>query len=242
MHTTARNNTRQSPHNSKKTLSRVLQNRVLPDTVCRLHSTHSPQRKLLEEYIQKKFSCAYNANITEFMPQFLSLDYHNRVSATAGIRRATEETLMVEHYMEKSVEQTLSCLIQKPVARESIIEIGNLVATHRGASQLLFVLLLAILHKANYRWVVFTATQQVGQLLNKLHFDPFRVCTADSTMLEDSSNHWGSYYETNPSVLAGDLQPAIEYARTNSIMNGIINDYKNVIDELATELVQGKKI
>jgi hypothetical protein len=149
---------------------------------------------------------------------------------------------MVEQYMEKPVEQALSFLAKEPVARESIIEIGNLVATQRGASQLLFVLLLAILHKANYRWVVFTATKQVGQLLNKLHFEPLRVCTADSKMLEGSSNHWGSYYEANPSVLAGDLQPAIDYARTNSVMNCILDYYKNSIDALASELNRGKKI
>jgi len=197
---------------------------------------------VLESYIYDNFSRAYQAEITEFMPHLLSIDCHRNVSATAGIRKAKESDLMVEQYMPGPVEKTLNDLAFSRVGRQDIVEIGNLVATERGASQLLFILLLAVLDQANYRWIVFTATKQVSQLLNKLHFTPINICTADPSRLDNPLNQWGSYYDSCPAVLAGDLRFAIDYAKTNSVMSCILDYYKDLIQDLAIKLREEEQI
>lgn len=234
---------------TKRALERALRHVILPGTSCQIHRTEASGRKQIELYIKMRFKEAYDANIKEFMPNLLSVECLKGTSAAAGFRTAQHSTLFVENYLKKPIEQTLSTAIQQPVDRNKIVEIGNLASTQRGASQLMFILLLAVLHRANFRWVVFTATQQVEQILGKLRFKAMTLSKAQLSELNhepDSMNingkehsDWGSYYDTNPFVLAGDLDCAMNQAVDNPIMQSVLEHYEETIHSICNQIQAG---
>jgi hypothetical protein len=123
----------------------------------------------------------------------------------AGLRPARDETLYLENYLECLAEQAVSRVFKTPVDREQIVEIGNLVSSESGASYLMFSVLAPLLRVAGFRWVMCTATAQVEGMLNKMGLAPQRICVASAARLGDAAANWGSYYESQPHVIAGDL-------------------------------------
>lgn len=216
-----------------------LQRVVLPSTRVTLNTPDSPTREPLLHYIAGQFQRQHNARITEFLPYLLNITCAGHISAAVGLRPAREGRLFVEHYFDHPAEQELSELFRTPVCRGGIVEIGNLVATRRGASLLLFTLLAAMLHRAGYRWIIFTATEQVGQIIRKLNFTPFTLCKAEKVRVANSTDNWGSYYETNPHVMVGDLIQAQALVEQKHTLCALITLYHNEIATFAHQLRRG---
>ena len=121
---------------AKKALNRLLQ--LKP--AFSLNHTWSPQRPALETYISQQFHSAHGATITEFLPALSSMQCQGRFSAVAGVRSARDSDLFVERYLDEPVDVMLSRLSRSSVCRPNIVEIGNLSATHRGATLLFFII------------------------------------------------------------------------------------------------------
>ncbi len=222
--------------------ARFLERVILPEAKIHLRDTLSPQRMDVEAYLYEQFNRVYHARLCEFLPFLLTLSCHQQLKATVGIRNATDPVdglknpLFVENYLDRPLEAELSDLCDYTVNRSAIVEIGNLVATQRGASQLLFVVLAAILTRANYRWVVFTATQKVQQIFSKLRYKPFVLSKAEKARLPDGGVSWGDYYETNPKVMAGYLPCAYSQVMNNSLMRSVVDHYHDLIDNIAEQI------
>ena len=163
-------------------------------------------RALVEGYIAAQFHDIYGARIRQFMPWLLSYGRGDVLQGALGIRPAGAEPLFLEQYLEAPVESALADLTGAPVARGDIVEIGNLVATSRGGSRLLFLMLAELFAAADLTWAIFTATPEVQHLLQKLTDNQKVLCFADGSRLGAALADWGSYYACRPAVVAINVQ------------------------------------
>lgn len=213
---------------------RHLHRLLSPGPELELHDIHSTARTEVEHYVAKQFANVYGANVKDYLPQLLSLRCNNMLSAVTGFCPAASSPLFVEHYLDIPVEDEIQHLSSRPVNRSSIVEIGNLAASQRGASQLLFILLASILYEADFEWLVFTATPQVQKSIGRLGLEMHQITKASPASLSSSElQDWGSYYETTPMVVAGRLEEASHIIKNNRVLRGMLNLYKNRVETLA---------
>jgi len=196
----------------------------------------SPDRQEVEAFTQKRFEDTYGATIREFYPVILTMRCFDNLSGTSGMRVASQQALFLEHYLDKPVESLLSEKLNTLVQRQSIVEIGNLVSTQRGASHLLFLLFTSLLHQAGHEWICFTATQALRNNLSKLGFEFTFLGDAEPNKLDAKSvEDWGSYYANKPQVLVGNLKGAMAVIQSRPLFRRVYRLYRHRINYLARE-------
>ncbi len=214
--------------------ARHLRHVILPSAQVRSASAVSQPR--LRQYISEQFARVYGAQVEAFLPQLLSVSCQAHHRAALGVRSAVGDTLFLEQYLPHPVEQILEVASGCDVPRETIAEVGNLVSTRRGASQLLFVITAAALHQAGMQWVVFTATDEVRAMLSKLRYTPLELGVATAASLRSNAGLWGDYYATRPQVLAGDVDAAMAQIQQHEVLRAILSTHRQSIDEVAMQL------
>src|SRR5574341_553384 len=153
-----------------------------------MHSTH-PQRRAFEEFIATRFSRAYGARVTHFLPHLLGVrDRLERWQAAAGYAAAGAQELYLEQYLDQPIEQALAAAVGRPIARGSIVEVGNLAAVSAGMARALIPQLARHLHRMGYRWVAFTATRAVRNSFQRLGLRPLAIAPADPARLPDGGS------------------------------------------------------
>lgn len=192
----------------------------------------SKERCLLQGYIAKRFRQEYNADITEFMPHLVQMICCGKISAAVGFRCASAERLFVEQYLPAPIENSLPLREGSPT-RARIVELGNLVASHRGASRLLFLTLANCLRLAGVEWIVFTATRQVAKIVAKFSCETADLGPANPACLGDNAHKWGSYYHTKPRVVAMHLPTARRQIETSAMAKAVLHLYKTENELLA---------
>lgn len=201
-----------------------------------LVSTASAERGELEAFVADRYQAAYGAKIAQFLPWLLSMRCMGLVSGVAGMRPADQQALFLEQYLDKPLEQLLADVSGVAVERASIVEIGNLSAARRGASHLLFVLFTAILHRAGYEWIAFTATKGLRNSLTKLGFPLLTLQAADKSRLDPQDRVvWGTYYDSEPIVVAGRLSDAMQIIQARPLLRRVLRMYGDNISCLAEE-------
>lgn len=191
-------------------------------------------------YIADVFKNRYGANLQHFLPIFLQMTRGEDIFGAVGVRKAEHSSLFLEQYLTKPSEQVVSEFFSKPVCRSQIVEIGNLVATRRGSSYLLFVVLAHVLHTAGFQWMLFTATQQVEQIILKMRFSPVTLCAADPHCIEDVDRQWGSYYHGNPRVMAGNLCAANAVIESHSLFEELLAPYRPHLHSWAQQIKEAR--
>jgi phosphoglycolate phosphatase-like HAD superfamily hydrolase len=168
-----------------------------------IHPTH-PLRTQCERFIATRFHRAYGAEVTHFSPQLLGVrDALERWHAAAGYAPADGRRLFLEQYLDAPIEKILAR--GRTVARESIVEVGQLAATSVGMGRTLVPLLARHLHRLGYEWVVFTATRELRNAVARLGLTPLELAPADPARLPDGARQWGTYYASDPIVVAGRI-------------------------------------
>lgn len=203
-----------------------------------LHDPASADRPPVESFIKRIYADAYGARISAFLPLLLELRNDSGGRAVLGMRPAGgKPKLFLEQYLDRPVEQEIAARASCPVGRDSIVEIGNLAADQRGASQHLFVLLTAVLAAAHYRWMVFTATPQVEKLIQRLQYSPIALSQVDPARIGEQVSDWGRYYDTRPRVACCDLAGAMNVARANPATARLLHDNAAAIEAVARGIV-----
>lgn len=207
-----------------------------------LHSVQSARRIQVESYIAGHYARVYGACINDFLPLLLEFVLGNTPVGALGMCPAECGPLFLEQYIDQSVEQCVANHLQRPVSRGSMIEIGNLVATGKGCSPLLFALLVNALLRANYQWMVFTATPQVKKLIGRLNYQPDVLGLADPARLGEGAGKWGSYYQSKPSIMLVDIPRGAEAISSVSVMNPVFQEYRGVAESLAVQLRDHRRL
>ncbi len=198
-----------------------------------LDNKFSHQRHVVESYIHDKFQQQYGADVKHFLPHILSMKCNENMCATVGIRAAESEPLFLENYLSFPIEQEIGHHFKTAIKRENIVEIGNLVSTWRGSSQLLFIFLTDLLCRLNREWVVFTATKEVEFLLKKINFSPVHLAEASVNMLNDDKGMWGSYYDGNPKVMFGHAPSAMSILKNSKILSSPLSIFSDSLSDIA---------
>jgi hypothetical protein len=221
-------------------LERILN--PLPDF--KLNASQSEPAQVVCDYVRERYLTSYDAEVKHFLPWLLSMECLGHQSGVAGLQPAQQSTqqspLFLEQYLALPVESLLAAKTGEPVQRRSIVEVGNLVAGRKGASHLLFLMFTATLQAAGYEWIVFTATRGLRNNLNKLGFPLVELQAVDvAGLAPDVREEWGSYYSTEPKVMAGRLQDAAALINSRALYRKIARVYRPTIQALAATLRTG---
>lgn len=221
----------------------ALLGRVLaPAPVFTLHDSNDDERESVERFVADRFCKDYGADIHEFLPLLMSMRCLNKYSGIIGLRAADASPLFLEHYLDDSIECSVSAAAGEQVARRDIVEIGNLVASRKGPSQFVFLIATAVLHAAGYQWITFTATQTLANNLGKLGFPMFRLAAASAGCLpKQKAKEWGSYYQTCPQVFAGSLDAAVALAHKRPLFRRVTALYRREIQQLADKMADSRR-
>jgi hypothetical protein len=146
----------------------------------------------------------YDAHVAHWAPTLATLCTDGQLVAAAGYRGA-DGPLYLEHYLDVRVEQAIATLTGHRVERHHVVEVGHFASVQPGEGRRLLLLLARHLAQAGYRWVVSTATRELRELLIHVGLTPFALAPADPSRLPEGADHWGTYYDHLPVVVAGNL-------------------------------------
>ena len=180
--------------------------RAKPSSELRLLQHESHDRAGVSQFIRNRFLDDYDARLDHLMPQLFSLrGAEDQIVAAFGLREAATSRLFMECYLDEPVEQRISALAGRPVARDSIVEVGNLAARPGGARSMI-ALLTRHLYEAGFEWVTFTGVAALRAAFHRLGLHPIELARATPERLSPAERQaWGRYFEGRPIVMAGNI-------------------------------------
>lgn len=190
-----------------------------------MHETH-PDRTAADAFIRDGFKKAYSADIHVSMPVVIALE-KSGFKAALGMRSA-KHTLFIEQYLSLPIEKALVALGQEP-CRAKIAEIGHLYSNSSNFTLSLLIVTSLLLYKQCYTTMVFTATEQLADLLTKFGLHPSFIAQADPAKLLLSGQYWGSYYDTQPKVMVLKLSDVVSLIASNKL-------FKVMAEQLALQI------
>lgn len=178
-----------------------------PPVGLRLAPATSPERRrALEHFIRERFAVHYGARVRHFMPCLLGLDAADGTLVGAvGLRAAEGQALFLERYLDLPIEQVLAARFGRAIARRQIVEVGNFAAAGAGAARQMIVALTEWLAALGFRWVVFTGTRALVNSFGRLGLPLQALGAAEPQRLGAEARDWGSYYDTRPMVMVGEI-------------------------------------
>ena len=179
-----------------------------------------PRRAEFEAFIQQRFRQVHGADIRHFMPELFGLDdAGGALCAVAGVRRAAQEPLFLERYLDEPIEPLISAAAGRPVDRAGIVEVGNLAACDTGSARLSIISITYLLAVAGLEWVAFTGNAGLVNSFHRLGLKPVTLCPADPQRQGEDRHIWGRYYDTQPWVHVGNIRAGFVHLRNTGLFN-----------------------
>ncbi len=149
----------------------------------------------------------YGAFLPEIYSQLVVVFNKKQPVAALGFRPAIDQKLFLECYLNDNIEHYLQAQ-DSLLSRSDIVEIGHMVSTIKQGSWELIAATASYLLDEHYQWVVFTATSDVRKIFLHLGVELHFIAHATSSALRDqeAQQAWGTYYESQPAVVAAGLQ------------------------------------
>nr|WP_136250910.1 thermostable hemolysin [Ningiella ruwaisensis] len=192
-------------------------------------------RANVERFIKNGFLRVYGANIKISMPILIAIR-RGEYKAALGIRSANDR-LFIEQYLKRPIEAELAG-INRLVQRSQIAEVGHLFSnTNRFALPLLLTSGVSLFMN-EYRYLTFCATQRVQDIIKGAGIPLHELAEAKAEKLAGNINNWGSYYLTQPRVVAISTKEIIHAInRTKAyhdMFNALIPRIKRVAKQIET--------
>lgn len=171
-----------------------------------------PGRDAAEAFIHSHYAQAYGADVRHFLPRLMVLHAADgELLATLGFRRARNERLFLEQYLDTPLETQLALKLGYYCQRYEMVEVGNLATKKPGGARWLIAALTAYLKAAGYEWAVFTAVRQLRNAFARLNVELVPLGPADKSRLDMQEQIlWGKYYETDPQVVVASVSQSYE--------------------------------
>lgn len=174
-------------------------------------------RAELEQLVAGAFERSHGATVRSFMPNLVGLEDRGGAlrGAALGYRGAAGGPLFLEQYLDRPIEQVIAARVTdgRAVQRADIVEVGNLAGRGCRSAIYLVAQLPRFLVGKGYRWLTFTGTQRVRDILEGLGAPLLDLGVADPGRLAAGADEWGRYYEAAPRVMAGWLPDGLKFAR-----------------------------
>ncbi len=165
------------------------------------------------EHVSLRYQQAFFAELKLFMPAYLTLIDNDSIVSVCGFRIAEQEPLFLEQYLEDEAQNLVSSVFRCEIKRSNLVEFGHLASFAKGMSALHFYLIAQMLVDLGFEWCIFTATDPLHAMMARLGLEPQVIAQADPNKVPDAQSTWGSYYEHQPRVLAGNLVKGLERLR-----------------------------
>jgi len=162
----------------------------------------SKNRNEIETFIRLGFAKAYDANISITTPHLLALSNGN-YKAALGIRNG-HDNLFLEQYLSGTIEQQ-SVFADHEIKRQDIVELSHLFSNAKRFTIPLFMVTAVSLFFLNYKYLVFSGTEKVINLIGNAGVKTTFIGNAERHKIQESTDDWGSYYSTNPKIIAVSL-------------------------------------
>lgn len=168
-----------------------------------------PERKQVEAFISTKYQEMHKATLSHFSSTLFVGEFQHQTQVAIGIEPLKSHQAFLEQYLVQPIEQTLTKMIQRDVAREKIIEIGNLASQNMEYAKMMVAFLVFYLTVEEVEWAVCTGTIAVRYVLQQmgLHFHVLEK--ANPEVLGEAKKQWGNYYQQKPLVLAINVADAL---------------------------------
>ncbi len=171
-----------------------------------------------ERLVEGVYASTFAVRLAGHFPVLIAVtDEDNRVVAAAGCRRADDELLFLEQYLDEPIESALCGQTDKPVARSEVMEIGSLAATGVGpAAQMLFAALAAYLHEEGAIYAVATATRRLRSAFRAFGFGANEIAPANLAKLPNGGADWRGYFKHDPVVVWGHVSSGVSSVRAGA--------------------------
>jgi hypothetical protein len=195
-----------------------------------------PGRERLEQYIATVFQAAWDARVLSFLPLLCSLQQSGHFSAALGLRSANHGPLFCEQYLARPALEEVEALYGGRCLSGSLMELGNLAASHPGQGALLYLLVTAAIHDAGIRYLIFAANRAVRVSIRRSGFTPLAIGPARPECLGTAAASWGRYYEGDPVVMAGDMVLTRQQVLAQPELTRVLHEYRASIDVLTSAI------
>lgn len=167
-------------------------------------------RREAEALIEQVYLEKFGVQLRSHFPTIVSLvDDAGRVMAAAGCRRAHEEPLFLEQYLDMPVELALQPAVGAVPTRCEIAEIGSLASRGAGGIEALFLALAHHLDAVGARYAVATATRRLRRAFAMFGFMAGDVALADRARLPHGGDEWAQYFEHDPVIVWGRVSAGL---------------------------------
>nr|WP_284676574.1 thermostable hemolysin [Vibrio sinus] len=170
-----------------------------------------PLWKEVTYQIRTRYKHAFGAVLCSFMPTFLVMMKGQRIISICGFQSAKYKPLFSEQYLSNSANAILSGIYGETVDRSKLVEFGQLSLFTKGTSPLHFYMIAEFLVEQGYEWAIFTATDPLHALMSKLGLKLEVIDRADKSQIPNADKIWGSYYQTSPRIVAGNIREGLEH-------------------------------
>jgi len=191
-------------------------------------------RKNLEAFVFRGFKNYYQANIQHFLPNLVSISKGNNVKSVIGFRSASSQPLFIEQYLDHSIETYFK---NEAIERHQLGEFGNLIGTNRALTLQLFIITFVALSQNGLKKLVFCATPQVKSMFENFSVSTQYLGSANPQKIGAQLQHWGSYYDTQPELLAIDVKQVMSIIENSNQLSSITAKYSKEINQLYSNLI-----
>jgi len=169
-------------------------------------AAHTAALQKIQTQYQKHFHCQLQHSLPYSLSRLSREEgKDSQILACTGYQPAAEGPLFLEQYLDEPVEDCLQRLTHKPVSREQIVEIGGFAVSHKRHALPFMLQLAPTLADFGFKTVVCTVTRPMQGCLRKLGIVSTLLADANPSRVDISNNAWGTYYDSKPVVLAGDI-------------------------------------
>ncbi len=166
-------------------------------------------RRNVERFVAMQFKKAYDARITEFMPDLMGLYDNAALAAACGLRLAATGPMFLEQYLERPADEMLCEKTDTATCRSTMMEVGNLSIARPGYARHLVYWLTMHLRKAGMQWALFSAVPALLNNFRRLGVPLLILAPADPVKISaEVRATWGSYYDQRPQVSAVNVDTA----------------------------------
>ncbi|MFE0510523.1 thermostable hemolysin [Streptomyces sp. NPDC058964] len=171
-----------------------------------LSQRDTPDYQVAADLVQDVFAAQYDARIRPNPDAFLAYfetaeDDSESALACAGLSFPEQDGILLERYLDAPVEKIIADELGSPVAREQILQIGNIASVRASAGGEIIKALPLVMACLGRPYAVMTMTGRLAMLMQRLGvvFHPLVDASRDRLTPEEAAQ-WGSYYDTRPVV------------------------------------------
>jgi len=175
-----------------------------------VRQTTPENRSQASHLIRDQFKQRFGATLAPEMADIYHGIDRSGECIAAFVANKSPEEFFVRHYIG-DVVKTLRQKFGPGVNENNVVELGHLSAAKCQVLKNLAPAIAECFYSEGYRYLICTATRSLRVFFARKHLAPIILGPASESQLPESQQGiWGQYYNHKPTVIAGDLDVALE--------------------------------